>query len=45
MTGGNAFYSDCGGADALELGGAILVVLAVIFFAASFVPSDQSRYK
>jgi hypothetical protein len=45
MMGGNAVYSNCGGANALELAGGVLVVAALIFFAASFVPSEQSRYK
>ena len=44
-SGGSAVYTNCGGADALELGGAVLVIIAFIFFAASFVPNDQSRYK
>ena len=34
-----------GAAGSLELGGAILVVAAVIFFAGSLVPNEQSRYK
>jgi hypothetical protein len=44
-SGGTTMYSNCGGANELELGGGILIVAAVIFFAASFIPNDQSRYK
>jgi hypothetical protein len=40
--GSTTTYSDCGGADALVLGGEILVVAAAIFFAASFVPVKSS---
>jgi hypothetical protein len=43
--GGSTTYSNCGGADELVLGGEILVVAGIIFFAASFIPNDQSRYK
>jgi hypothetical protein len=41
----NPVFTDCSGANNLELGGVILIVAAVVFFAASFVPNDQSRYK
>jgi hypothetical protein len=44
-SGGSTTFSNCGGADSLELIGAVLVVVALVFFAASFVPNDQSRYK
>jgi predicted MFS family arabinose efflux permease len=44
-SGGTPVYTNCGGADALEFVGAILVVIAVLFVAASFVPNDRSRYK
>jgi hypothetical protein len=43
--GGTVVYSDCGGADNLLLGGEILVIAAIVFFAGSFVPSAESRYK
>jgi hypothetical protein len=44
-SGGDTNYSNCGGAADLEWGGIVLIVAAVIFFAASFVPNEQSRYK
>jgi len=45
QSGGSTVYSNCGGANDLELIGAVLVVVAGVFLAASFVPNDQSRYK
>jgi hypothetical protein len=45
QSGGSTMYSNCGGANGLELAGGILVVVGLIFFAASFVPNNQSRYK
>ncbi|HXQ48905.1 MAG TPA: hypothetical protein VN842_03910 [Thermoplasmata archaeon] len=36
---GATVYSDCGGAQALVLGGTVLIVAAAIFFAGSFVPA------
>jgi hypothetical protein len=44
-SGGNPSSSNCGGANALELIGGILVVVALIFFAASFVPTNKTSYK
>jgi hypothetical protein len=44
-SGGTTRYTDCGGADALVLGGEILIVASIILFAASFIPNEQSRYK
>jgi hypothetical protein len=43
--GGGTAYSNCGGADALEFIGAALAVVALIFFAASFVPTERTSYK
>jgi hypothetical protein len=42
MSGAGTSYSNCGGADALEFIGAALTVIALIFFAASFVPTDRT---
>jgi hypothetical protein len=42
--GGTPVYSDCGGAQALIQGGAILAVAGVVSIIASFVPNSQSRY-
>jgi hypothetical protein len=41
--GGHATYSDCGGAQALVLGGEILVVAAVAFFVGSVIPNRQGN--
>jgi hypothetical protein len=35
---GSTVLSNCGGAAALELAGAVLILAALVFFAASFVP-------
>jgi len=43
--GGSTTYSDCSGAQTLVLGGGLLVLAGVIFFAGSFVPNAESRYK
>jgi hypothetical protein len=43
--GTSTVYSNCGGAQSLELIGEILIVLAVIFFVGSFVPNSDNRYK
>jgi hypothetical protein len=40
--GGATTYSNCGGASGLELAGAVLIVLALIFFVAAFVPVGRS---
>jgi hypothetical protein len=40
----NPTFSNCGGAMDLELGGIILMVVAVILLAGSFVPDSTSRY-
>jgi hypothetical protein len=45
VDGGVTNSSNCGGAQSLELGGGILVLAAVVFFAGSLVPSSESRYK
>lgn len=44
-SGGSTTYSNCGGADALEWAGAILLVAAALLFGASFVPVHKSEYK
>jgi len=44
-SGGQTEFSNCSGANSLEFGGAVLVVAALVLFAASFVPNDKSRYK
>jgi hypothetical protein len=41
----NPIFSNCGGATGLEIGGAILTVMALLFFVGSFVPESSSRYK
>jgi hypothetical protein len=42
---GSTVYSNCGGANGLELVGGALIIVALFFFVASFVPNNQSRYK
>ncbi|MCI4327785.1 MAG: hypothetical protein L3K16_09195 [Thermoplasmata archaeon] len=42
--GGTTVYSDCGGAQSLIFGGAVLIIAAVVCIIASFVPNTQSRY-
>jgi hypothetical protein len=43
--GSNTIYSNCGGADELELAGAVLIVAAACLLLGSLVPNEQSRYK
>jgi hypothetical protein len=41
--GGATVYSDCGGAQALVLGGEVLLVAAVVFLIGAFVPTARSQ--
>jgi hypothetical protein len=43
--GGTTTYTNCGGAQALILGGEILVVAAVLFFVGAVIPANRSQYK
>lgn len=44
-TGMNPTFSNCGGATDLELAGATLSIVAVVLFAAGFIPEHSSSYK
>jgi hypothetical protein len=43
--GGMNVFTNCGGANDLVLGGAILALVGVVCLGLSFIPNDQSRYK